>query len=132
MQGERARDSGALVAAALLVLAVLVYAWGLGGQNIPRNGDEYVYAHIARLTAQSGHWLPLVSELDHMRNTKPPLLFWQAIVASDWGNHWTLLALRLPSLVYMLLIAGMCAHLAWLVPAAGLPRRWQRRCFWRF
>ncbi len=93
---------------ALLALALLVTAWGLGGQYIPRNGDEMVYAHIARLTARSGQWLPLVSELDHMRNTKPPLLFWQAMAATQWGHNWTLLALRLPSLVYLALTAALC------------------------
>lgn len=94
---------------ALLALAVVVYALGLDGQYILSNGDELVYTHIARLTAASGHWLPLVSELDHMRNTKPPLLFWQAMVASDWGRHWTQAALRAPSLIYTLLIAGAVA-----------------------
>ena len=90
----------------MLLLAVFVYVFALGGQYAPTNGDELVYTHIARLTAASGHWLPLVSELDHMRNTKPPLLFWQAMVAGDWGNHWSLSVLRLPSLIYTLLIAG--------------------------
>ncbi|MEI6761550.1 MAG: phospholipid carrier-dependent glycosyltransferase [Betaproteobacteria bacterium] len=93
----------------LLALAVAIYALGLGNPYIPTNGDEMVYAHIARLTAGSGHWLPLVSELDQMRNTKPPLLFWQALVAGDWGRHWTLAALRTPSLVYTLLLAAMVA-----------------------
>lgn len=92
-----------------LALALAVYAMGLGGQYVPSNGDELVYAHIARVTAQSGHWLPLASELDHMRNTKPPPLFWQAIVAGDWGRNWTLLALRLPSLVYSFLITAAVA-----------------------
>jgi len=78
----------------------------LGGQYNPSIGDELVYTHIARLTAASNHWLPLVSELNHMRNTKPPLLFWQAMVAGDWGRHWSLAALRIPSLIYTLLIAG--------------------------
>ncbi len=96
----------ALAWLALLVLALAVYFFGLGGQYIPSNGDELVYAHIARLTAASQQWLPLVSELDHMRNTKPPLLFWQAMVAGDWGRHWSLFALRLPSLIYTLLVAG--------------------------
>ena len=95
--------------ASLLILAVAVYASGLGGQYVPTNGDELVYAHIARLTAATGQWLPLASELDHMRNTKPPLLFWQAIVAGGWGQHWTLLALRLPSLIYTLLITALVA-----------------------
>lgn len=94
---------------ALLAFAAAVYAFGLGGQYIPTNGDELVYTHIARLTAASRHWLPLVSELDHMRNTKPPLLFWQAMVAGDWGQHWSMAALRTPSLIYTLLIAGAVA-----------------------
>jgi len=90
---------------ALLGLTVALYFLGLGSFYAPTNGDEMVYIHIARLTAASGHWLPLVSDLDHMRNTKPPLLFWQAMVAGDWGGQWTLFALRLPSVVYTLLTA---------------------------
>jgi 4-amino-4-deoxy-L-arabinose transferase-like glycosyltransferase len=94
----------------LLALAAAVYTLGLGGQYIPTNGDELVYAHIARVTAASGHWLPLASELDNMRNTKPPLLFWQAMVAGGWAHSagdWTLLALRLPSLLYTALISAL-------------------------
>jgi len=90
----------------LLLLAVCIYVLGLGGQYVPSNGDELVYTHIARKTAESGHWLPLVSELDHMRNTKPPLLFWQAMVAGAWGDHWTMAALRAPSVIYTLLLAA--------------------------
>ena len=87
----------------LLAFAVVVYFFGLGGQYVPTNGDELVYAHIARLTAATGHWLPLASELNNMRNTKPPMLFWQAVLASDWGRDWQLFVLRLPSVVYTLL-----------------------------
>jgi 4-amino-4-deoxy-L-arabinose transferase-like glycosyltransferase len=105
---------------ALLALALGVYIFGLDGQYIPSNGDELVYTHIARLTAASGHWLPLVSELDHMRNTKPPLLFWQALVAGDWGQHWTMAALRTPSLLYTLLLAGA---VAWTVQQ--ISRNWR-------
>ncbi len=72
------RPGDSVVGWFLLVVAIAIYALGLGGQYNPTNGDELVYTHIARLTAASGHWLPLVSDLDHMRNTKPPLLFWQA------------------------------------------------------
>ena len=79
-------DAPTLAWLALLALAVCVYGFGLGGQYIPSIGDELVYTHIARLTAASNQWLPLVSELDHMRNTKPPLLFWQALVAGDCGS----------------------------------------------
>ncbi len=95
----------------LLLVAVGVYVLGLGGQYVPTNGDEMVYAHIARLTAASGHWLPLVSDIDHMRNTKPPLLFWQAMVAGS--HHWNMVALRFPSVLYTLLIAsaiGLTLH----------------------
>ena len=99
-------DATTLTWLALLVLAVGVYLFGLGGQYIPSNGDELVYTHIARLTAASGHWLPLASELDHMRNTKPPLLLWQAMVAGDWGQHWNQAALRTPSLIYTFSIAS--------------------------
>jgi 4-amino-4-deoxy-L-arabinose transferase-like glycosyltransferase len=97
---------------ALLLLAIAVYAFGLGGQYIPTNGDEMVYAHIARETAETGRWLPLASELVDTRNTKPPLLFWQAMVAGDWGQNWQLGALRVPSLLYTLLTA---AAVAWSV-----------------
>lgn len=105
----RSFDAATLGWLLLLALALLIYALGLGGQYNPSNGDELVYTHIARLTAASGHWLPLVSDLDHMRNTKPPLLFWQALLATDWGRHWSMGALRTPSLIYTLLTAGAVA-----------------------
>lgn len=129
--------------ALLLSFGIAVYVWGLGGQYIPTNGDELVYIHIARLTAESGHWLPLVSDLPNMRNTKPPLLFWQAIAAGnlpslaagnlssfaagnlsslvagvwseDGGGHWTLFWLRLPSLVYTLLLTAMVGAGVWRI-----------------
>ena len=90
---------------AAMLLAVMVYFYGLDSQHIPRNGDEDVYAHITRLTAQSGHLLPLQSALDNMRNTKPPLLFWQGIVATNWGQEWDWWHLRYPSVLYTLLTA---------------------------
>jgi 4-amino-4-deoxy-L-arabinose transferase-like glycosyltransferase len=106
---------------ALALIVALGYLFGLGGDHIPRNGDELVYAHIARLTAASGHWLPLVSSYDSMRNTKPPLLFWQAMVAGDWGNHWTLLRLRLPSIAYTWAIALMVGLLTWKIICGAYP-----------
>ena len=96
-----------------LVLATLtVYLFGLGGSYAPTNGDEMVYIHISRMTAESGQWLPLQSEIVGMRNTKPPLLFWQAIAAGDWGNNWSLWALRLPSIVYTFLTTALLAFFA--------------------
>jgi 4-amino-4-deoxy-L-arabinose transferase-like glycosyltransferase len=85
--------------------------FGLGSAYAPTNGDEMVYIHIARLTGQSGHWLPLLSDIANLRNTKPPLLFWQGIVAGDWGHHWSLLWLRLPSAAYTFATTALLATL---------------------
>jgi 4-amino-4-deoxy-L-arabinose transferase-like glycosyltransferase len=95
-----------------IFLAVITYFYGLDGQYIPKNGDEYPYAHITRLTADSGHLLPLQSQLDNMRNTKPPLLFWQGIASTQEGKNWTLWNLRWPSVVYTLLTALLVFALA--------------------
>lgn len=89
------------------LLAMFTYFYGLDSQHIPKNGDEYPYEHITRLTAASGKLLPLQSQLDHMRNTKPPLLFWQGIASTDHGKNWTLWDLRYPSVIYTLLTAAM-------------------------
>jgi 4-amino-4-deoxy-L-arabinose transferase-like glycosyltransferase len=94
------------------LLAGFTYFYGLDSQHIPKNGDEYPYAHITRLTADSGHLLPLQSQLDNMRNTKPPLLFWQGIAATGWGQEWSLWNLRYPSVIYTLLTAGIVFLLA--------------------
>jgi 4-amino-4-deoxy-L-arabinose transferase-like glycosyltransferase len=112
----------------LLVAAALGYVFELGGAHIPRNGDELVYAHIARLTFESGHWLPLVSDLGAMRNTKPPLLFWQALAAGNiselLGGPWNLLALRLPSVFYTWGTTAMVGLLACKIAlGAGKARR---------
>jgi 4-amino-4-deoxy-L-arabinose transferase-like glycosyltransferase len=95
-----------------VLFGVFVYFYGLDSQQIPKNGDEYPYEHITRLTAASGHLLPLQSQMNHMRNTKPPLLFWQGIASTDWGKKWTLWRLRCPSVIYTLLTALMVFMLA--------------------
>jgi 4-amino-4-deoxy-L-arabinose transferase-like glycosyltransferase len=95
------------------LLAVGTYLYGLDGQHIPKNGDECPYEHIARLTAGSGRLLPLRSELPNMRNTKPPLLFWQGIASTGGGRNWTLWNLRYPSVLYTLLTAATVFLLAW-------------------
>ncbi len=97
----------------LVVLAALLYLFGLGSPYAPTNGDEMVYIHIARMTAESGHWLPLQSELVGTRNTKPPLLIWQAMVAGGWGQAWSLFALRLPSVLYTLTTTALLAFFAY-------------------
>jgi hypothetical protein len=95
------------------LLAVFTYFCGLDSQHIPKNGDEYPYEHITRLTAGSGKLLPLRSQMDNMRNTKPPLLFWQGIASTGWGKNWTLWNLRYPSVIYTLLTASMLFMLGW-------------------
>jgi len=104
-----------------LLLAVLAYFYALGSLGIPSNGDEFAYAHIARRTAESGHWLPLVSDMANLRNTKPPLLFWQGILSTDWGQVWTLWRLRLPSVLYTLASAALA-----LIVVRRLTGSWER------
>jgi 4-amino-4-deoxy-L-arabinose transferase-like glycosyltransferase len=104
----------------MAVLAVLTYLYGLGNVGIPSNGDENVYIHIARKTAESGHWLPLASDIERVRNTKPPLLFWQAIASTDGGSDWTLWRLRLPNALYTLATAALLCALV-----RHLRQRWR-------
>ncbi len=107
----------------LVALSVAVYLFGLGSFYAPTNGDEMVYIHIARMTAESGHWLPLQSEIIDTRNTKPPLLFWQAMVAGQWGESWSLWALRLPSIAYTFTTTALLAFFAFKISA-----RWRTAC----
>jgi len=84
----------------ILLLSVFTYLYGLDSRFAPKNGDEYPYMHIARMTADAGHWLPLQSEMDGIKNTKPPLIFWQGIASTHWATDWTLANLRWPSVLY--------------------------------
>lgn len=112
---NKTTDSGLSVGLWLLLflIACACYLTGLDSLYLPSNGDEMVYSRIARLTAGSGQWLPLVSDLDQMRNTKPPLLFWQAMVAGDWGAQWDLWRLRLPAVLYSLGLAAVLMAITW-------------------
>ena len=96
-------------------LALCAYLHGIGSMQAPTNGDEWVYLQITRMTAASGQWLPLVSGMDEMRNTKPPPLFWQGMITSNWGEWWSLPALRWPSVVWSMATAGLAALLAWRI-----------------
>ena len=114
----------------ILLLGVFTYLYGLDSRFAPKNGDEYPYMHIVRMTADAGAWLPLQSEMDGIKNTKPPLVFWEGIASTGWGTDWTLLALRWPSVLYTGLTAlflflavarfsgkkqtGLLAALVWL------------------
>ena len=108
---------------ALVAAAALSYLFGLGGAYAPTNGDEMVYIHIARMTAESGQWLPLQSEIIDTRNTKPPLLFWQAMVAGNWGQSWSLFSLRLPSVFYTFATTALLAFFAYRMSG-----QWRTAC----
>lgn len=90
-----------------IFLALLVYAVGLGSDHLATNGDELVYAQMTKLTAASGQFLPLQSADATLRNTKPPLLFWQGILSTGWGSEWSLSRLRSPSVFYTLMTGGL-------------------------
>lgn len=90
-----------------LLLAVFVYFYALGSDHAATNGDELLYAQITRVTAATGHWLPLQSEVERHRNTKPPALFWQGILSTDWAKHYELWRLRYPNVLYTLGVAAM-------------------------
>ena len=114
----------------ILLLGVFTYLYGLDSRFAPKNGDEYPYMHIVRMTAEAGAWLPLQSEMDGIKNTKPPLVFWQGIASTAWGADWALFSLRWPSVLYTGLTAfflflavsrfsgkrqtGLLAALVWL------------------
>jgi len=91
---------------AVAILGVFAYLYSLGGMYIPSTGDEGPYLQITRLTAATGHWLPL-QPAEGLGVTKPPLLFWQGLVASNWGQDWELWRFRLPIVAYTFLTALM-------------------------
>lgn len=101
---ERTRT---LLAALALALGVFVYLHNLGSDHAATNPDEHLYWQITRMTADSGQWLPLQNLSEVERNTKPPALFWQGMVATDWGRHWELWRVRLPVVLYTLATAAL-------------------------
>ena len=95
-----------------VVFAVGAYLYGADSRFAPKNGDEYPYTHIVRMTSSSTHWLPLQSEMVGIKNTKPPLLFWQGMASTDQGKNWSLFNLRWPSLLYTAITAVLIALVA--------------------
>jgi len=93
--------------AACLFLAAFVYLHNTGSQHAATNPDEYLYIQIARLTGETGDWLPLQATETRHRNTKPPGLFWQGMAATNFGDHWELWRLRLPNALYSVATAAM-------------------------
>ncbi len=117
-QLERARFAMPLTISGL-VFGICTYLHGLGSLHILRNGDELVYMHLTRMTSMAGQWLPLRG-IPGMRNTKPPLLFWQGLVSTDWGSHWSVVALRLPSVMWTFGTALLCGLLGWRLSGRDL------------
>ena len=96
---------------ALVLLAVTAYLYSLGSLSIPNIGDEAPYFQITRLTAESGDWLPLKAA-EGLDNTKPPMLFWQGIVSTNWGKDWSTVRLRAPIVLFTFLTAFLVFSLA--------------------
>jgi 4-amino-4-deoxy-L-arabinose transferase-like glycosyltransferase len=112
-------DAGAIAGtrelawAAALVLGAVAYLHGLGDTFIPSIGDEPPYLQIARVTRASGRFLPLLSDTG-ITNTKPPLLFWQGIVAASAGTF-DLFWLRLPNVLLTFATAAAAGFLAFRI-----------------
>lgn len=101
-----------IIAWLALALGVFVYLHNLGSEHAATNPDEHLYWQITRMTAQGGEWLPLKNLYEPERNTKPPALFWQGIIATDWGKHWEIWRVRLPVALYTLATAALVLLLA--------------------
>ena len=95
-----------------LALAAFVYLHNTGSEHAATNPDEYLYLQIARLTGDTGQWLPLQAVKTEHRNTKPPGLFWQGMAATGFGEHWELWRLRIPNALISLATAAMAFLLA--------------------
>jgi 4-amino-4-deoxy-L-arabinose transferase-like glycosyltransferase len=99
MPPDAVRFTG-LTAFLYLALALAAYFVALGSDHAATNGDELLYAQMTYATAESGHWLPLQTMIERHRNTKPPGLFWQGLVSTDWVQGWSLWNLRWPNVLY--------------------------------
>jgi 4-amino-4-deoxy-L-arabinose transferase-like glycosyltransferase len=109
MVQPRLTRTAVILSACFLVL--LAYVFGLNSIHIPSIGDETPYLQIARVTGESGQWLPLRAE-EGIKNTKPPLLFWQGMVTTAKGKHWNLWALRLPVVLTTFVVALLVGIMA--------------------
>ena len=94
-----------LTAFLAVALALAAYFFALNSDHAATNGDELLYAQMTYATAETGHWLPLQTMIERHRNTKPPALFWQGLVSTDWAQNWSLWNLRWPIVLYTLATA---------------------------
>ena len=93
----------------LALIALIAYLWGLGGIQIPKIGDEVLYLQIARVTSESGSWLPLRYE-GGILSTKPPLLYWLGMFFSNKAQNYNLWVMRLP-IVFVTLLGAVLVYL---------------------
>lgn len=101
-----------------IALALAAYFAALGSDHAATNGDELLYAQMTRATAESGQWLPLETVIERHRNTKPPGLFWQGLVSTNWAQNYTLWNLRWPNVLYTWATALMVFLVAQRVSAS--------------
>jgi len=92
----------------LLAAVCLLYFFQLGGLHNVKIGDETNYLQLARVTSQLPGWLPLSTD-EGPWSTKPPLLFWQGIVSTQWFGE-SLFGYRLVSVLYSLATAALVAR----------------------
>ena len=82
-----------------LVLAVFTYLYALDSRFAPKNGDEYPYMHIVRMTAEAGNWLPLQSEMEGLKNGDSwPAFEGNALRRGGLGPFYGLMNLGCPKL----------------------------------
>lgn len=101
-----------------LLLALLAYFYGLDSIHIPTIGDEAPYIQITRVTGSSGTWLPLKSD-QGIKNTKPPLLFWQGMISTGFAQRWSLWNLRIPVVLTSLMVALLVGFLVYRISGDG-------------
>ncbi len=111
---------------ALIVL--IAYFWGLGGIQIPKIGDEVLYLQIARVTSESGAWLPLRYE-GGILSTKPPLLYWLGMFFSNKAQNYNLWAMRLP-IVLVTLLGAVLVYLLSLKLFANNRKDGKKTALW--
>ena len=104
MSSPAVRFTG-LTALLSVLLALAAYFAALGSDHAATNGDELLYAQMTYATAETGQWLPLQTMIERHRNTKPPGLFWQGLISTDWAKGYNLWNLRWPNVVYTLATA---------------------------
>jgi 4-amino-4-deoxy-L-arabinose transferase-like glycosyltransferase len=117
MSSPAVRFTG-LTALLCVLLALAAYFAALGSDHAATNGDELLYAQMTYATAEAGQWLPLQTMIERHRNTKPPGLFWQGLISTDWAQNYDLWHLRWPNVVYTLATALMVFFLTCKISAS--------------